>query len=124
MLLLVAIMAVVSSETIFKNFLRGGRLAVKSSRCPLCLCIGNEAADADSIVSSLCYGFFKQVTSKEASNVVPLVDTSREVLALRPETELLLKPSNARWCYHRRDPAGRADALEPHAGARSAGGDA
>lgn len=78
-----------------KNFLDNGRAALTKSG-PIVFCIGNEAADADSIVSSVCYGFLKQYTALKATNppethVVPLVSIPRSVLKLRPETEMLLK---------------------------------
>ncbi len=91
MWLLMAFVAVANGN-VLKSFLSNGRAAVKSSGHSLILCLGNEAADADSIVSSLCHSFLRQSTVVvEATQVLPLVSVPRNILALRPETEILLK---------------------------------
>ena len=96
LLYLAQIFSVMASGSVLKNFLNSGRAAVKSGTCRVVLCIGNEAADADSIVSSLCYGFLKQFSARrtlhsQASPVVPIVSVARSVLELRPETKILLQ---------------------------------
>lgn len=60
------------------------------------VCIGNEAADADSIVSSICYSYFQQniLTETEAHPkifYVPVVSIERKELGLRRDVELLLQ---------------------------------
>ncbi len=82
-----------ASANMMKTFLQQSRMAVASHR-PVVLCVGNEAADADSIVSSLCYGFLKHALRGEGTmgtSFVPVVSTPRNILKLRPETEILLK---------------------------------
>ena len=75
-----------------KTFLHQSRSALATaSHRPIVLCLGNEAGDADSIVSSLCYGFLKYVMQGErTTSFVPVVSISRNILKLRPETEILL----------------------------------
>jgi exopolyphosphatase len=77
--------------SMLRQFLSNGRSAVRSGSGRIVICIGNEAADADSIVSSLCFGYLKQVSAKESTPVVPIVSIPRNVLKLRPETEILLR---------------------------------
>ena len=82
-----------ASANMMKTFLQQSRMAVASHR-PVVLCVGNEAADADSIVSSLCYGFLKHALRGEGAtgiSFVPVVSIPRNILKLRPETEILLK---------------------------------
>jgi len=56
------------------------------------LCIGNEASDADSIVSSLCLAYLKQQQHVgEDKTFVPVVAVPRSILKLRRETQLLLR---------------------------------
>lgn len=53
---------------------------------------GNEASDADSIVTALVYGYYKHCTRKEADGpVVSVVMCNREDVTLRKETTLLLE---------------------------------
>ena len=81
-----------ASASMIKTFLHQSRSALATaSRRPIVLCLGNEAGDADSIVSSLCYGFLKHVMQGErTTSFVPVVSISRNILKLRPETEILL----------------------------------
>ena len=56
------------------------------------LCIGNEASDADSIVSSLCLAYLKQQQHEgDNKDFVPVVAVPRSILNLRRETQLLLR---------------------------------
>jgi len=65
------------------------------------ICIGNEASDADSIVSSLCLAYLKQQQHAAAHSAageeeedkafVPVVSVPRSILKLRRETQLLLR---------------------------------
>eukprot|EP01040_Poterioochromonas_malhamensis_P012341 gene12341-13494_t len=54
--------------------------------------LGNEAADADSIISSLTWASISQHVRNPSSNSVhiPLISVPREEYQLRPETKLLL----------------------------------
>ena len=87
------VLVAVASATMIKTFLQQSRSALASAnRRPVVLCLGNEAADADSIVSSLCYGFLKHAIQEEsATSFVPVVSIPRSILKLRPETEILLQ---------------------------------
>jgi hypothetical protein len=56
--------------------------------------IGNEAADADSIVSALCLAYVLQHTqpgSATPTQYVPVLSLPRAEMQLRPETQLLLR---------------------------------
>lgn len=57
------------------------------------ICLGNEAADADSIISSLCLAYLRQESQQPPgqSCFLPLVSVPRGELQLRRETELLLQ---------------------------------
>lgn len=66
----------------------------------LVLCLGNEAADADSIVSALCYSHIKN-TNLQVENqwnlhtvFVPVVNIWRKAIHLRRDVEVLLSYSN------------------------------
>lgn len=54
------------------------------------LITGNEASDADSIVSAIAYGFLRHCRNPGDLLVVPVVQCAREDIVLRRETELLL----------------------------------
>ena len=94
-----------------RNFLQKAAFAVKQPRAATALdpaaavvrkiiiCIGNEASDADSIVSSLCLAYLKQqqheaayAAAKEGEDktFVPVVSVPRSILKLRREAQLLL----------------------------------
>ena len=95
--------------------------------------IGNEAGDADSLVSPLCYAYLRASQASQASQSspshthVPLLSVERGDLALRPETQaragrapwraslplcsplppsLVRPPSSIAWCSpcHPRNP--------------------
>ena len=53
-------------------------------------CIGNESADADSIISSLCLAYYKSELSSPL-NVVPICGIPSEDAILRRDIELLLQ---------------------------------
>jgi len=62
--------------------------------------IGNEAADADSIVSAVCLAYFLQHTAAAAASdgstqYVPVLSLPRGEMKLRPETLLLLRLAGA-----------------------------
>lgn len=53
--------------------------------------LGNEAADADSIISSLCLAYIKQQQQVSGNTFyVPVVSIPRSILKLRRETQVLL----------------------------------
>jgi exopolyphosphatase len=59
----------------------------------LVLCLGNEAADADSIISALCYAHIKNknlVSDHPHSIYIPIVNTKRSTIHLRRDVEVLL----------------------------------
>lgn len=58
--------------------------------------IGNEAADADSIVSSICYAYFKYLEADAVPTfpIVPVVSIPRNELHLRRDVEVLLNKVN------------------------------
>lgn len=72
-----------------KDFLRQKSI----THLPLTVVIGNEAGDADSIISSLCYAFYRQQSQKDEPkiNYVPVVCVPKNDLAMRRETKLLLE---------------------------------
>ena len=94
---------VMANKLLLKSFLRNALSVINpsssslssSTRC-ITLCIGNEASDADSIISSLCMAYLKS-QSKTTTTIsinsiyVPVVSVNRQELVLRRETELLLK---------------------------------
>lgn len=92
-------MSSISSSGLLKAFLRG---ALAASKPPISapinkitLCIGNEAADADSIISSLCLAYLRHGQESQQQNcIVPVVSVNRKELALRRETEILLQTVN------------------------------
>jgi len=54
--------------------------------------IGNEASDADSIVSSICYAYLKAQNSSTSDSVfVPIASISRSNIHFRREVDVLLK---------------------------------
>ena len=81
------------SSTSMKGFLQRAVRAVSGpGSAEITICIGNEAADADSIISSLCYAYTKQRQQQSADRTfVPIVSVPRNILKLRRETELLLE---------------------------------
>ena len=76
-----------------RTFLHNAALAARPPAVQsITLCIGNEAADADSIISSICLAWIRsQQQPGPGIAVVPVVSVSRKELALRRETELLLR---------------------------------
>ncbi|KAJ2687219.1 Exopolyphosphatase [Coemansia spiralis] len=76
----------------FRSFLR--TLAANSALLraptppPLTLVLGNESADLDSMVSSLALAY--DLSTKTPHPVVPIINTPRADLVLRPECSLLL----------------------------------
>ena len=86
-----------ANANLLKSFL--GRAASSTvGKVPprVTICIGNEAADADSIISALCLAYLRQSTSTAipARSFIPLVSAPRSELALRRETELLLQSAH------------------------------
>ena len=89
----------------FPSFLKQARSAVfdkTSTGKKWKVVMGNEAADADSIVSSLCLAYFLQMTRVSSSSsttadteqemqYVPVLPLARAEMKLRPETLLLLR---------------------------------
>lgn len=68
------------------------RKTVASGAGGVTLVAGNEASDADSIVTAQVYGYLKQHTAAEGDGpVIPVVACNREDVKLRRETVLLLK---------------------------------
>jgi len=67
------------------------------SGCSIAVCLGNEAFDADSIISSLCMGYLRQSQLDRVQGgsgnklYVPILMLTSEDLRLRRETELLLQ---------------------------------
>lgn len=53
--------------------------------------IGNEAADADSVISSLLYAFYKSKAAQNEKTYIPVVSIPREQLELRCEIVSLLQ---------------------------------
>jgi len=69
-----------------------GLNAALSGVAPVLLCAGNEASDADSIVSALLYAYWKREEALATGAVsIPLVACAREDVCLRRETVLLLE---------------------------------
>lgn len=66
------------------------RSAVSDCQKDVMLVVGNEASDADSIISALAYGFLRHCQSPGDLLVVPVIQCAREDIVLRRETELLL----------------------------------
>ena len=81
-------------HSMLKAFLSGARAAPLTKR--VTICIGNEAADADSIISSLCLAYLRQESQQppQESCFLPLVSVPRKELQLRRETELLLQAAH------------------------------
>ena len=93
---LIIVARAMGSQAGLAGFLRAARpphQATPAAAAPLTVVLGNAAADADSIVSALCLAYLR--SSKESvEGFVPVVSVSRSELALRRETELLLKEVN------------------------------
>lgn len=80
------------SKMNLKNFLKGIPNALKAEGKKIHYCIGNEAADADSIVSALCYSYFRHLTATDYEIVYcPLVCIPQRDLKLRRDVEVLLQ---------------------------------
>ena len=52
--------------------------------------LGNEAADADSLISTLCHAYFKQSCCSDDELFVPAAGIPREDLVLRRDVQLLV----------------------------------
>jgi len=77
---------------------------------PLTLVTGNEAADADSVLSALCYGFLLASRPGQTREIVPVVSCRANEFALRREVTYLLERAAA---FVPRGPgAGLEDAYE------------
>lgn len=78
------------------HFVRRLRSAENPHPGKITLLLGNEAADADSIVSALCYSYLKFCSSESrsfdtaTSVFLPLVGVGRKALRLRRDVEVLL----------------------------------
>lgn len=61
------------------------------------LCVGNEAADADSIISSLCYSYLRQSKRDKSKDnfvpelYIPVVSIERSEISLRQDVNVLLQ---------------------------------
>lgn len=69
------------------------RQTSNSGATVLNVCLGNEAADADSLISTLCYAFLRQCNSStRGENVIyiPAAAIPRADLTLRRDVELLV----------------------------------
>lgn len=81
------------------TFLKKGRAALllcNEKKARVKVVLGNEAADADSIVSSICLAQFLQMTRSSTDKLgsvhyVPILPLRRTELKLRPETLLLFR---------------------------------
>ena len=79
------------AKTFFRNFLRISRIeseSLKSSN-EICVVLGNEAGDADSIISAICYAYYHQ--SKYNVSSYPVACIRRKDLILRQDVSLLLR---------------------------------
>ena len=82
----------------FRSFLRNLKVSLTSETLStnsfINFVIGNEAADADSIVSALCYSYLKNrinlIETSKNFGFVPVVCVNREDLRLRGDVSLLL----------------------------------
>jgi exopolyphosphatase len=87
-----------ASPSSLQDVLSRGRAALSSKQWPAVVraVTGNEAADADSIVSSLCLSLYHAHKSKagDAELQLPVMPIPRADLALRRETVVLLSKSN------------------------------
>lgn len=72
-----------------KSFLKGLH-SVISSRKPLTIVMGNEAADLDSMVSALCYAWYLYKNDPD-TNPCPLINIPREDFKLRTEAVFLFE---------------------------------
>lgn len=76
-----------------KQLLHRGKNALQSG-CPsqyaMHFYLGNEASDADSMISTLCYSHFKSHTSSDGILHIPVSCVARSDLRLRRDVDLLL----------------------------------
>ncbi|OWZ07528.1 hypothetical protein PHMEG_00020071 [Phytophthora megakarya] len=79
-----------SSVALFNEFLRSTRSALTKSAASVHVVIGNEAADADSIVSSLSFAFLQSQRHPETL-YVPVLSIPRSELALRCDVTALFQ---------------------------------
>ena len=91
---LVIISLVMTQSSLLKSYLQSSRqlllrAAAGADPMKLSLCLGNESADADSIISSLCLGFLRH--RGDSRPTIPLVAVRKKDLPLRRETQLLLQ---------------------------------
>ncbi|WFD00362.1 exopolyphosphatase [Malassezia yamatoensis] len=70
------------------TFLRTGHNLPKQSSCRWV--VGNEAGDLDSLACAIGYAYFSHVLSPQEPRWIPVLQTSRQDLALRPENLLVL----------------------------------
>ncbi|KAM0748589.1 DHH phosphoesterase [Meredithblackwellia eburnea MCA 4105] len=81
-----------SAKAAFLNELKQGKPLDK-----WVLCMGNEAGDLDSVASAIGFAYFSSATSQGSSpskSYVPLVQTARSDLYLRPENVDVLRSSH------------------------------
>lgn len=82
------------------SFLRNSRQLLNDNLSHLkevSICIGNEAADADSIISSICYAYHKKrgsIVLNSSHEYIPIVNIDRKELCLRRDVEILLHKVN------------------------------
>lgn len=106
--LFIVILEVVTGMTKpLKTFLQGLSKFKRSNGEAHTLVIGNEAADADSIISAVTYAFLRQwqaSTTKQPAvaslclPIVPVVSIDRKQMYLRRDVELLLKEVEIELC--------------------------
>jgi len=82
-------MAKDQSRNELESFLKNAKNRISSTR-KLCVVMGNEAADLDSMVSAVSYAWYKTETAKLADTAcVPLIPISRQDFKLRTEAVYL-----------------------------------
>lgn len=74
----------------FREFLVKAQTALLK-KVPLEVVIGNEAADADSCISALVYGFALQHRTQSSRHLVPVISCPRVDFALRREAVYMLE---------------------------------
>ena len=78
------------------SYLKQAKSAFTRSPLPkINLILGNEAADADSIISAICYGFLRHHSAGDSRKAfIPVASIDRADLHFRREVELLLRTIN------------------------------
>ena len=94
--MVLSIVAAMAQSTLLKNYLQSSRQLLQRATAAsidpqnkFSICIGNESADADSIISSLCLGYLRHSSGNRPT--IPIVAVPKVDLPLRRETQLLLQ---------------------------------